>query len=359
MTLTADFDASVLTQADGTILTDWTDQSSFQFHAVSSSPTAPLVKTNIQNSLRGVLFDGVDDTIHWHPANADKISRFVCFKWIGSTTQGHGTPRLFDGYGCSMAIRPDTGCIQVYYWRGSTTGDYRTDAGTIQANTPYLVELYRDRTQINIPPEIWINGQQVNVNVVSVESGVTTADTFIALGNVTNNVNGTRSYHGHIFEAKFFDTILDSTTKASTRSALISKWGLSGAIRSKINAGSEAFSGSLPILVLTKDTVHGSIAFSSTVSSTRSTPSPAKTQRLQHNIALVGAASRKFPKTGLVAGINLSGSVSAQITQLTGSLFERTINISGRLIPTIVTNREHHCRECIKRWFHRWLSRSD
>jgi hypothetical protein len=348
-----------LTQADGTALTSWTDLSASKLNLSSSSPRAPLVKTNIQNSLRGVLFDGVDDWMNWHPVNADKISRFVCFKWLGGTTAGHGTPRLFDGYECSLAIRPDTNCLQLYYWRGTTTGDYRTNAGTIQPGNTYLVEIYRDRNLINTPPEIWINGQQMNVNIISVESGVSTTDTFIALGNPTSNVNGTRSYYGYYFEHRFFDTILDATTRASNRSAILNKWGLSGAIRSKINAGSEAFSGSLPILVLTKDTVHGSIAFSSTVSSTRSTPSPAKTQRLQHNIALVGAASRKFPKTGLVAGINLSGSVSAQITQLTGSLFERTINLSGRLIPTIVTNREHNCRECIKRWFHRWLSRSD
>lgn len=359
MTLTADFDASLLTQTDGTVLTSWPDQSAFQYQAVATSPRAPIVKTNIQNGLRGVLFDGVDDWMNWHPVVVTKYSRLVAFKWVGPTAAGNGDPRIWESYAGGLMVHSSDGSLRLLCVRSTSIGDYRTAAGVIQAGKSYLVEVYRNINVIGTPPEVWVNGAKVALNTISVESGTSTGDSFMILGNVTSNVNGTRSINAYFFEAQFYDTILDDTTKASTRSALITKWGLGGAIRSKISAGSEQTSGKIPTIVLSKDTVRGKISFSSVVSSVRSTPSPAKRQLVQHNLTLSGAASRKFPRTAFAASMNLSGSLSAQITELTGTLISANIWLSGRLIPTIVTDRDHHCRECIKRWFHRWLSRSD
>jgi hypothetical protein len=55
------YDASDLGLANNDPVTSWTDKSGGGRHLTG---TAPTFKTNVQNGLSGVLFDGTDDAHH-------------------------------------------------------------------------------------------------------------------------------------------------------------------------------------------------------------------------------------------------------------------------------------------------------
>jgi hypothetical protein len=358
MTLTSWFDASALAQADGTVLNSWPDLSASNQPAVATAPRAPIVKTNIQNGKRGVLFDGIDDWMNWHPTPANIVSRFVAFKWVGPTAAGNGDPRIWEGYPDALMVHTATGALRVISFRSSTLGDYRTANNTIEAGKSYLVEYYRDRSNPSIPPEIWVNGVKVAVTTIAVESGILTGDSFSILGNSTSNVNGTRSINAYYLEARYFNTLLVDADKATNRSQMLSKWAIAGAIQAKNVAGSWATQGNVPELVLTKDTVHGIFNFSSSLGLIRGTAGTVKHQTIGSTISFVGTIPKRATRRKLVGSLGLVGVSVAQLTDLFSYKLEHTLALSGRLIPAVAGATDHMCRECLKRWAARIFGRS-
>lgn len=356
MTLVAKFASDeIVGLSDNDPVASWPDTSGSGFAAGNGTASArPLYKTNIQASKPGVLFDGVDDSLSYHPVNTDLISRFSVFRWSGASSGDGGFPRIWDSYGYSLYINDTTKQLQFRVWRGTTAGDFRTPNNSIVAGTTYLVEVYYDRTLTTNLPVIFLNGIQQTIQTVTPPSGVAISDTFLVLGS---GQTSTRAFKGYHFEHTFYNTVLDAVSATNERSRLLSKWGLGSAPKAEALLGNEASTGNIPIMVLTKDTVRGSIAVVGQVTPVRRASVPR--EQIAHTLGMSGTITRRFVRKKLRGTLNFNSALEAAQPAIATYSTSHAMGLSGTVSAVKVRIIRKGCKECLKRWAHRMFSRCD
>lgn len=313
-----------------------------------TSTYQPLYKVNQMGGLPGILFDGVDDQLTCTIPNNLAISRYVVYHYLGAGTGDGGFPRLWDGYGYGLYINRSNGQLIFRDWRGSINGDFRTPTGLVTGAMDFEVDVHYDRTVDTNLPDIWFNGVQQTVTLVTAPSGVKSSEATLWVGNnATNAPPHTKSMHGALCELGLSNTKDSLSVAAAERSRLLTKWGLSSASHFQQSvAGTMVMTGTLPVLEVDIVPPQGGLAMSGDVTAVRSTPAPI--QLVVGEQDLSGTVRKKISRK-LSGSLGLGALITAQLpsgfTQDTDGL----IGMSGELVGIVVQTRHSDCIECTKR----------
>lgn len=152
-----------------------------------SGSTRPLYKTNIQNSLAAVRFDGTDDTLTFTSTGA--LSAFHLF-FVGAFTSVATANRAYIG-GSASALVADASTSEYAL---SSAGVVNLVHGSTAKNTSaHLYEFIYDGAAL----EFWIDG------TLAVSTACTGTFTFSELGSA---VGGLVNWYGDIFEVLLYNT---------------------------------------------------------------------------------------------------------------------------------------------------------
>lgn len=313
-----------------------------------TSTYQPLYKINQMGGLPGILFDGVDDQLQCSIPNSLTISRYVVYHYLGAGTGDGGTPRLWDGYGYGLYIVRSTGQISFRDWRSSTNGDFRTPNGLVTGAMDFEVDIHYDRTVDTNIPDIWFNGVQQVVTMVTPPSGIkSTESSFIVGNNSTNSPSHTRTVHGALCELGLSDTKDSLSVAAAERSRLLTKWGLSSASHFQQSVGGTLnLAGTLPIIEADIVPPQGGLSMSGSLTLVRHTPTPV--QLVGGTQSLVGTVRKRISKK-VVGSFGLSAAVTAQQPSGFATTMDGVVGMSGELVSIIVKPRHSDCIECTKR----------
>lgn len=313
-----------------------------------TSTYQPLYKTAQLNGLPGILMDGVDDQLQCSITPVLTISRYVVYNYLGAGSGDGGAPRLWDGYGYGLYINRSTGQIVFRDWRSSINGDFRTPSGLVTGAMGLEVDVHYDRTVDTNIPEIWVNGVQQPITVVTAPSGIKTSDAaFIVGNNSTNAPSHTRSIHAVLCELGLSNTKDSLSVAAAERSRLLTKWGLSAANHFQQSVGGTVgLAGELPILQVSIIPPQGSLGLSGELSATRFTP--AATQLAGGTASLSGTVIKRVRKK-IAGSFGLSSLIAAGLAVSRATAMDGEIAMSGELKAVVVTRRESDCAECTKR----------
>jgi len=120
------WDASFLSYADNTAIDNgsnkWTDRSASAAHAnQATGGLQPLVKTGIQNGLRGVLFDGTDDELNFTAISG--ATALTILAVLKNTAIGQGTLGILKNSGGNGDFRLDLGTLLEVKYRITDAGN--------------------------------------------------------------------------------------------------------------------------------------------------------------------------------------------------------------------------------------------
>jgi hypothetical protein len=212
-TLSGWFDASAITgKADGAPLSQWDDSSGNARHATQATgANQPLYKTGIINGLPAVLWDGVDDAL-----STASVSHGVGtgdFHWAAVIRTGTAFPTykpVQANGNFAPGLYLSVTRLNLYF-----AGDHQTTTGLFVADTPYIVETFRQAGELTLA----ING------------------TAYPMGTVANSMpNGAmrlgwsgspgETFQGHTAEHLFYASLPSAPARTQLRSYLSAKWGI-------------------------------------------------------------------------------------------------------------------------------------
>jgi hypothetical protein len=232
-------DTATITKS-GSNVTQWNDKSANALHLVQATSTKqPLSGTRTQNSKNMVVYDGSDDVLYSSASAAtwkfltDATGSSVFIAMFCDTTSTGW--QMIDVSGGAIANTPsyawykntnDSGYFgkgsdnpSGYNWFTSGTSINFTD------NTAQQWTLISDPTAAAASRMlIYKNGAaNANTNTQTATSSTTTATFPLYLGGYNN---GTESFKGGICEVLIYNSILNSTDRATNEAYLAAKWGI-------------------------------------------------------------------------------------------------------------------------------------
>lgn len=201
----AHYDASTLAFANNDPVDAWPDLSPTGYDGVqATSGNRPVFKTNIQNSLPGVLFDGTTDYINLPQTEtiASNFAVFYCF----TPSSGGG------GYG-NLLRHQDNKVIGG--WHGDSHKFYTYPeadpaTGALAEDVPYVFTVANTTGT-------WTVYQSGVAGATGSSAMTCQLDT---LGGVGNN------FKGYIFEVIVYDAALSAGDRGDVEDYLIDKWGI-------------------------------------------------------------------------------------------------------------------------------------
>jgi hypothetical protein len=207
-------DAGVLDGSGNAITTNntavktWQDQSGNANHLVQTTGTKQaLYKTNQQNSLPAIEFDGVDDFFTTTSRLSTVRTVFVIHKWTATT----GDYRLLIGDSITYNFHGGAAGGALFYDGGG--------ADTLETRFVY------NGTK-------WVNGVEtahssvVRYTTYKLVSVATTDNCFF--DQISYDRSDTpRQFYGQMAEIIAYDSVLSATNRGKVETYLMSKWGLS------------------------------------------------------------------------------------------------------------------------------------
>jgi hypothetical protein len=205
-------DAGLGGLSDGDPISTWADQSGGGHDFTSSGTARPQYKTNIQNSLPAVRFDGSDDILQGGNLSA---------QWASAAT-------MFVVYNTD----PNTGSFSVFS-TNSTDDWWRYDDGTS------YVGAFRSSRLVNLPRialpssglrQVCIISNSTNYRLWADGIILGTETAAYSAGNITNlgaYTPGQRHFKGDVHEVIIYDSSLSDGDRQSVESYLASKWNMS------------------------------------------------------------------------------------------------------------------------------------
>ena len=215
--------------ADGTAIDAWRSNCKLPFTSADASFTAtstarPLYKTNAQNSLPGVLFDGSNDLMTGPTEWPNIFSRnehtilIVCKPTaLVSTGSGvvYGRPQLMGSIGQyeGISVSPSGSNNIFTSWSYDSVGARTASTGSLAANSMALIETWHENGQLNVAlnqgSTITTNLRETTVNGSTMQLGTSGSSAF---------------YTGYVFEIAMFDRALPTAHRTSIANWLRSKW---------------------------------------------------------------------------------------------------------------------------------------
>ena len=230
--LVAHFDASATSPFSDT---DPIDRWAQEGNALAQ-PTAakqPLYKTGIQNSLPGILFDGVDDYLQLEKAHhllqkAPAFTPVTSVIVVRPTLTGNAVQTMLSFQNHSSGIPYGPFIVQAVTDRIRMI--FRNDANqssgilvdnVITANQTHIIAFrYPDNT---------VNGTKMYVDNVEVLAGTITTDGTISINAFRVGAAGITAFNffkGYIFEFYIYIRLLTETELSDLTITLATKWGV-------------------------------------------------------------------------------------------------------------------------------------
>jgi len=205
-----------LVAADGGVAR-WEDKSGNGRHATqATSGSRPLRKTNVQNGLGGLRFDGSDDFLTTATGyHTSDVTIFVVAKRSSGETRAIFQSGNSTGLGYTVADA-NTSSFDNCYARGVANGQ----VGSVSAGTSWRVisVTYTAGTR-----KVYIQGslsdtESFTITAPNVANGIAT---WIGSADFAGS-----NLSGDIGEMIAYDTVLSDTARAAVEGYLISKWGI-------------------------------------------------------------------------------------------------------------------------------------
>lgn len=222
------YDASDLTQlkptnpTDGTGITQWTDKSVAAHNASPSggASTRPTYKTNIQNGLSVLRFNGTSSDLTINPATwAAGLSGFTTYI-VAKASSLSGTRTLASSDQNGLKIFYDGS-----YWGVQTSGGTGTSAQVGDTSTFYMFGIIFDGTQTGNANRLKFryDGSEQTLSFAGTVGTTTNAGTSVLNIGFYNN---SEYFSGDIGEVIFLSRTLTGSEIGGIESYLSSKWAI-------------------------------------------------------------------------------------------------------------------------------------
>jgi len=232
--LTARFTAENLlvqgsaTPSDGSAITTWRTSQGNLTVTQATAGRRPTFRTNIQNGLPAVLFDGVDDAL----ASASSFSIYVSSNQrtvftvarptalvaVG-TGNTYGRPQIWcaaNGFnGLSVSPSGSNNIFNVWDYDASSSVSASTASAAVNSNILLTTRHLAGVTSISLN-----QGTPVTNSILRDAS----TNNVLVFGN--DGVSGTLPYTGYIFEILFYNRALSNEEIAAVEAFLKTKWGI-------------------------------------------------------------------------------------------------------------------------------------
>jgi len=232
--LTARFTAENLlvqgsaTPSDGSAITTWRTSQGNLTVTQATAGRRPTFRTNIQNGLPAVLFDGVDDAL----ASASSFSIYVSSNQrtvftvarptalvaVG-TGNTYGRPQIWcaaNGFnGLSVSPSGSNNIFNVWDYDASSSVSASTASAAVNSNILLTTRHLAGVTSISL-----------NQGTPVTNSTLRDASTNNVLVFGNDGVSGTLPYTGYIFEILFYNRALSNEEIAAVEAFLKTKWGI-------------------------------------------------------------------------------------------------------------------------------------
>lgn len=223
-------EADDLSLSNDAAVTSWSDQSTQGNNAAQATGTnQPVYKTNIQNGLPAVLFDGTDDYLE---IAADASLQFAAYSVFVLVKPGATPGGVILGEDYSWEGTDETVRFEIGYNINDLTGSV-PNAGHFAGGSWYLAEDDADAAGSTVAGYLaTFGGSTVKLydldNTLIGESGAagaTAGNDKWWVGRRHDNA-GITHFPGHMFALRVYDKELSASERASLLSAYRSKYGL-------------------------------------------------------------------------------------------------------------------------------------
>lgn len=232
--------ADSLALSDNDPVSSWTDSSGLGNHATQGTGGAqPTYKTNIQNGLPVIRFDGAGDWLEVSDTSIiggnSGISVFIVFKQaVNNVTKALLTKWDYQTEGCFMATTylGTIGQIEMFVANATndaggnnqyTTDIYPTDDYSVNF---YTISIVYDGTQAaGDKIKFYLDGALKSSNTNgTVPASLTSANSTLKVGRAGGVIDW--FFNGDIGEVVLYDSALSNPDRTAVEDYLTTKWGL-------------------------------------------------------------------------------------------------------------------------------------
>jgi hypothetical protein len=227
-TLVADYDASLLSFADGAAVDTWTDNSGNARHVTQATAgLRPLYRTNILNGLPVVEFDGSDDFLGRADTGFPTAALTVMGVMRCTITLPANTSRAVAMWGAGSGA--GQGIVYMFSNSGALVQAYAVSARAISFGTNNQVNLWGVFTLTRSTPSagnatynLWVNGAS---NATQVMAAATTLGNEFRLG-AGNSLLANAFFPGRLARLLVWSTELTVGNRQLAERALGGRYGI-------------------------------------------------------------------------------------------------------------------------------------